>query len=209
MFSKKDYFDRKLALNDHRFYNKNGIKLLKNTYKNLNYFDELIDENAFKMLANQPSKTHLRAVESVKAIYNSRKDIMYYMNSKKYNLHYTFAKDQLAYKFSHNQFTHQQYTNNSKRYLYPITINYFKELDIYTFEFFASDGASCKDVYKVYQKIVESSYLKDKLYFYTTNTSWQDCNEIPIIGANELYEGQNYQALNLTENYGYLNKVEL
>ena len=209
LFSKEDYFDRKLALNDHRFYNKNGIKLLKNTYKNLNYFDELINENAFKMLANQPSKTHLSAVESVKAIYNSRKDIMYYMNSKKYNLHYTFAKDQLAYKFSHNQFTQQQYTNNSKRYLYPITINYFKELDIYTFEFFASDGANCKDIYNIYLKIKQSSFLKDKLYFYATNNTWKDCSDIPVIGANELYEGQNYQALNIAEGYGYLKKIKV
>lgn len=207
IFSKENYFDRKLALNNYRFYTKNGIKLLKKEYDNINYFEELINKNAFDMLAHQPSKTHLSGVASVKAIFDSRKNTMYYMNTKKYDLHYTFSKEQLDYNYTHNQFSYEQYTNNSKRYLYPITINYFKELDIYTFEFFASDGASCKDVYKVYQKIIESSYLKDKLYFYTTNTSWQDCNEIPIIGANELYEGQNYQALNIAESYGYLKKV--
>ena len=35
-----------------------------------------------------------------------------------------------------------------------------------------SNGATCEDVYKVYQKIIKSSYLIDKLYFYTTNNIW-------------------------------------
>jgi len=209
LFSKENYFDRKLALTDHRFYSRTGIKLLKKTYENLNYFEELINRNAFEMVAHQPSKTHLSGVESVKAIFDSRKNIMYYMNSKKYNLHYTFSKEQLEYKFSHNQFTHEQYTNNSNRYLYPITINYFKGLDIYTFEFFSSDGATCEDVYKIYRKITQSSFLKEKLYFYATNDAWKDCIDIPVIGPNELYEGQNYQALNIAEGYGYLKKVEV
>ena len=209
LFSKENYFDRKLALTDNQFYNKTGIKILKKEYENLNYFEELIDENAFEMLAHLPSKTHLSGIKSVKATFDSRKNIMYYMNSKKYNLHYTFAEQQLNYTYSHNQFIKEQYTNNSKRYLYPITINYFKELDIYTFEFFSTDGATCKDVYNVYQKIIQSSYLKNKLYFYTTNNVWKDCIDIPTIGANELFEGQNYQALNISENYGYLKKIKV
>lgn len=209
LFSKEDYYDRKLALTDYRFYNKTGIKLLKKNYENLNYFEELIDKNAFEMLAHLPSKTHLSGIRSVKATFDSRKDIMYYMNSKKYDLHYTFSNEQLKYKHSHSQFIKEQYTNNPKRYLYPITINYFKELDIYTFEFFSSDGATCEEVYKIYQKIIKSSYLKDKLYFYTTNNVWKDCADIPTIGANDLYEGQNYQALNIAESYGYLNKIDV
>jgi len=38
---------------------------------------------------------------------------------------------------------------------------------------------------------------------------WKDCPDIPIISSEELYLGQNYQALNLEENYGYLRRVEL
>ncbi|TVZ56872.1 putative secreted protein (Por secretion system target) [Lutibacter sp. Hel_I_33_5] len=209
IFTKENYFKRKLSLSDDRFYNKRGIKLLRKKYENLYYFEELIDENAFVMVADQPSKTHLSGVESLKAIFDSRKNIMYYMNSKKYKLHYTFSKEQLEYKHSHDQYIKEQYSNNSNRYLFPITINYFKNLNIYTFEFFSSDGANCEDVYRIYNKISESSYLKDNLYFYTTNTSWENCKEIPIIGANELFEGQNYQALNIAEGYGYLKKIDV
>ncbi|WP_298782583.1 PEP/pyruvate-binding domain-containing protein [uncultured Polaribacter sp.] len=208
-FSKENFFERKLALTDYRLYNKIGIKLLKHEYKNLNYFEELIDENAFEMLAHQPSKTHLSGIESVKAIFDSKKNTIYYINTKKYDLHYTFSFEQLDYSYTNNQFSHEQYTNNPNRYLYPITINYFKELDIYTFEFFASDEATCEDAYKLYHKILQSSYLRDKLYFYTTNSLWINCTDIPIIGANELYEGQNYQALNISEGYGYLKKIEI
>ena len=210
IFTKENYFTRKLGLNDFRFYNSVGIKLLKKKYDDdVNYFEELIDKNAFDMLAHQPSKTHLSGVQSLKAIFDTRKNILYYMNSKKYNLHYTFANELLEYDYSHNQFSYEQYTDNSKRYLFPITINYFKELDIYTFEFFASDGANCEDIYKVYRKIIRSSYLKDKLFFYTTNNSWKKCTAIKSIGANKLYEGQNYQALNIAEGYGYLKKIEV
>ena len=209
VFSKENYFDRKLALSDFRFYYGRGIKLLKHSYQNLNYFNELIDKNAFEMLAHQPSKTHLSGIESVKAIFDGRKNEMYFINSKKYNLHYTFSKEQLEYSKNHNQFSDEQYRNNSNRYLYPVTINYFKELDIYTFEFFATDGAACEDVSKIYQKISQNSYLKSKLYFYATNNLWENCSDIPVIGPNELYEGQNYQALNIAESYGYLKKIEV
>lgn len=209
VFSKENYFDRKLALTDFRFYNSEGIKLLKNNYEDLNYFEELISVDAFEMLAHQPSKTHLSGVQSVKAIVDNRKDKVYYINTKKYNLHYTFSKEQLGYLHTHSQFSYEQYNNNPNRYLYPITINYFKELDIYTFEFFASDNATCEDVYKTYYKISQSSFLKDKLYFYNTNNLREICSGIPTIGPNELYEGQNYQALNIAEGYGYLKKIDV
>lgn len=208
-FSKEGYFDRKLAMTDYRLYNTTGVKLLKKSYKNLNFFNELVDRNAFEMIANQPTKTHLSGIESVKVIFDQRKDEIYYMNSKKYFLHYNFAKENMGYSYSQNQFSSEQYRNNSNRYLYPFTINYFKELDIYTFEFFASDDATCEAIYKTYHKILQSSFLRDKLYFYNTNNLRDPCSDIPAIGPNELYEGQNYQALNLAEGYGYLRKIEI
>ncbi|MEA3497062.1 MAG: PEP/pyruvate-binding domain-containing protein [Bacteroidota bacterium] len=210
-FSKEDYYNIKVPLQTpiSSVNSTQNIKMLRKHYKDLYYFNILHSKPAFDMISSTPPKTHLGGVESVKIFVNSNDDLVYYMNTKIYKSHYNFATQQLNYSDNKNTFNFYQYQNTSQRYLFPITINYFRELDIYTFEFFSGDGADCSDVAFCYEKIINSSYLKGKLYFYSTNNSWVNCNNIPTITANELFKGQNYQALNLAENYGYLQKIDI
>jgi len=51
--------------------------------------------------------------------------------------------------------------------------------------------------------------LKGKVYLYPNQAEWENCHGIPVITADELYEGQNYQALNLAKSYGYLRKANV
>jgi hypothetical protein len=55
--------------------------------------------------------------------------------------------------------------------------------------------------------MIQTSFLENKLFFYATNNLWENCDEIPVIDANELYEGQNYQALNIAK--GYFKKIDV
>lgn len=210
LFTNDDYYAAKLHYQSYNIGEvEQRVVLLRKSYDNLFYFNILLNELAFDMISSKPAKTHLGDVSSVKLIIDSDADLIYYMNTQVYNSHYTFAQQHLDYKYSHAIFNTQQYLNNPKRYLYPITLNYFKELDLYTFEFFSGDGANCSDVIWCYERLRSTSYLSDNLFFYATNESWKHCNDVPTITPNELYEGQNYQALNLVENYGYLQKLEI
>lgn len=209
LLNKSGYFDQKypiqLGPNSDSIAH---ITLLAKQYEDLNFLPQLPFRNAYNLLSHPPAKTQIGDVESVKTLIDRDKNFVYYINSKKYASHYLFASQTLNYPFSHNTFVQHQYNNVKERYLYPLTINYYKALDIYTFEFFSGDGATCEDVEKCYNILIKTSYIKEKLFFYSTNDSWIDCHAVPTITSNDLYEGQNYQALNITENYGYLQKIE-
>ncbi len=207
IFSKPDYFSREIKLDE-----KSGlaqVNLLKREYEDLNYFNELLNHQAFYMLHSSPPKTTYGEVQSIKALYDFEDDKIYYTNVKKYPSHFSFAEEVLGYQYGSSTFFWAQYNINPHRYLNLVTINYHKNIDKYVFEFASWDMVDCDGIKATYQKLLETSFFKDKLYFHVNNLRWQDCPEVPIITSEELFLGQNYQALNLEENYGYLRKVDI
>ncbi|WP_167615493.1 PEP/pyruvate-binding domain-containing protein [Maribellus sediminis] len=184
-------------------------KLLPKTSNDLNYLLGLPAYSAFNFLQSSPFVTNQGEVESVKFIYNQREDLIYFMNSKRYELHYNFAEQFMGYTQGHYHFNTTQYTNSSQRYLYPGSINYYKALNKYVVRFYAGDEMGCSQILEIFNKIYATTYLKGKLYLYANNTKWEECSSVPIISSDELFEGQNYQALNLAEGFGYLRKVDI
>ncbi len=206
-FIKNGYYSSELVLptNDTIVH----AKLLSKTGNDLDYLLGLPDYNAFNFLQSSPFVTNQGEVESVKFIYNQREDLVYFMNSKHYELHYIFAEQFMGYTQGHYHFNTTQYTNSSQRYLYPGSINYYKALDKYVVRFYAGDEMDCPQILEIFNKIYATSYLKGKLYLYANNTKWEGCSSVPIISSDELFEGQNYQGLNLAEGFGYLRKVNI
>jgi len=148
-------------------------------------------------------------VQSVKALLDKNSNTIYFINTNNYTVHYYFARDILSYTKGHFYFNNTQYTENSERYLYPITINYYKDQDIFTYEFFPGDDCNCEIVEWAYKLLCKNVFFKDKLKFYLNNDSWQNCISIPTVTPNDIFKGQNYQALNTAYSYGYLRKVPL
>ena len=206
LLSKEGYYSRTILLagSDTLF----SVNLLKKQNGILHYFNELIDPVAYELLSSLPSRSNDGQVTSVKIIYNKDNDLMYYMNSKLYEYHYTFARDQLDFNQGNNVFNHTQYRENEDRYLYPANLNYYKDLDKYVLYLVSANEMSCEQIKLLYEKIQSTSYLEGKLFLFANRPEFNLCN-VPKITPEELYEGQNYQALNLAENYGYLNKISL
>ncbi|MGH1437814.1 MAG: PEP/pyruvate-binding domain-containing protein [Lewinella sp.] len=184
------------------------INLLKKENDDLHYFNELIDPIAFDLISNRPSRTNDGEVSSVKIIYNQEDGLMYYMNTKRYTLHYLFAKAQLGFDQGNSVFNQTQYRRNDDRYLFPANLNYYKDQDKYVLYFVAANEISCEEIQLLFDKILSTSYLEGRLFLFANRPEFNTC-DVPQITPEELYEGQNYQALNLAENYGYLNKVPL
>jgi len=207
VFSKENYFDRKISLKDTDKIK--NVNLLKKKYDTLDYFNELIRPEAFVMLHSSPPISNYGEVSSIKALYELNQEKMYYVNSKIYSSHYDFSKIFLNFKGTPNDFYHTQYGASPNKYLNLVTINYYKNIDKYVFEFGSYDQVDCDGIAKTYEKLLETSFFKDKLYFYPNNLKWEGCLDIPKISSEEIFFGQNYQALNLSDGYGFLKKVDI
>lgn len=207
LFRKEGYFDRYLPLAGADTLLR--VNMLKQENDDLHYFNELINEVAFDLVSSLPSRSNDGEVSSVKIMYNTRDGLMYYMNSKRYEYHFTFAQAILDFNQGNNIFNLTQYRENDNRYLYPASINYYRDQDAYVLHFVTANEMSCESIRLLYDKIMATSYLEEgQLLLLTNRLVFNEC-DVPTISTEELYEGQNYQALNLTENYGYLRQVPL
>ncbi|NOU46623.1 MAG: hypothetical protein HOO86_06120 [Bacteroidales bacterium] len=206
-FYKPGYFTREVLLNETE--GQFRVNLLKKEYDDLDYFNELLRHEAFYMLHSSPPTSNYGEIQSIKAFYDFVEDEIYYSNLKKYPSHFSFAESVLKYPYGSTNFFWTQYNISPWRFLNLVTINYHERIDKYVFEFDSWDRVDCDGIKATYDKIMETSFFKDKLYFYANNLQWKDCQGVPVISAEELYLGQNYQALNPEENYGFLRKVDI
>ena len=173
------------------------------------YLSKLIRLESFKLLEGPPLNPVFSEINSIKVIYSIADDKIYYTNSTKYFIHYEFARDILNYKKGHAVFNQEQYTNNPNRLYILATLNQFTSSGIYTLDFFAGDELDCSQIARVYQKVVQTTFIGTKLRFYANNLQWLNCTSVPSITSDELFAGQNYQPLNPGEAYGYLKKFTL
>ncbi len=185
------------------------IQLLKGDFDDLHFLNELIDPIAYEVLSSLPSRSNLGSVKAVKVIYNSEDGLMYYMNTKAYQYHSQFAAIHLGFRQGNAIFNQTQYRDNPQRYLYPANLNYYEKIDKYVLQLVAINEMSCENLKILYDKLIETSFFGDKLVFFSNKIDWDDCVGVPKISSEDLYQGQNYQALNLEQNYGYLNKVQV
>ncbi len=183
-------------------------ELLKLNNGNIDYMNRLIRPEAFTILQGAPLNPSYGEVKSVKVVYSISDNSIYYTNSEKYLIHFYFCRDVLGYNKGHAAFNQEQYTNNANRKYILASLNHFTSSGQYTLEFFAGDELDCSDIEKVYTKITQTAWIGNKLNFYANSTKWETCPNVPIITSGELYEGQNYQALNPESNYGYLKKID-
>ncbi|MFT6321970.1 MAG: hypothetical protein ACJAT4_002905, partial [Granulosicoccus sp.] len=206
ILTKEGYYRRVVKLSGRDTFLK--ISLLKKENDELHYFNELIDPIAFDLISSNPARSNDGGVDAVKLIYNTDDELMYYINTKRYPLHYEFALKQLGFSKGHAVFNQTQYRENDDRYMYLANLNYYQSLDKYILHFVSANEMPCDKMKLLYEKINATSYLEGKLFILANRPEFNLC-DVPIITPEELYAGQNYQALNLAENYGYLNKVDL
>ncbi|HRX10571.1 MAG TPA: PEP/pyruvate-binding domain-containing protein [Draconibacterium sp.] len=207
VFSKDGYYGVEIAVP--RADTTIHIKLLKETENDLNYLNGLPEYKAFNLLQSSPFVTNHGEVESVKFIYNRNNGKIYFMNSKRYEFHYDFAVKFLSYNKGLYHFNMVQYSASKERFLFPGSLNYYKATGIYVLRFYPGDEMGCAQINEILETLYATTYLKNKVYLFPNNSNWENCSGIPVITADELYEGQNYQALNLTKGFGYLRKVEI
>jgi pyruvate, water dikinase len=209
--TKDEYYTQKYAYQNAD----ETYEILKMTYNDVDYLDKIIRPEAFTLLQGLPLNPTFGEVKSIKIVYSINDGLIYYSNSAKYFIHFDFCEKVLGYGTEyqpterHSRFNQEQYTKNSKRLYILASINHFTSSDIYTLDFFSGDELDCNDIKTVYDKVVATSFVGNKLRFYANNMAWAKCTNVPIISSDELYKGQNYQPLSVQESYGYLKKIDI
>lgn len=207
LIEKEGYYSRKIPLTGRSSILE--LAMLKGEYENLDYFNELTEPVAFDIISSTPSRSNLGDVKSVKIVYDTNKDALYYMNSKKYKQHHAFASQVLGFKAGQGIFNQTQYTDNPNRYLHLASLNYYHAIDKYVLQFVTAVEMSCEHIEDLYKKIETTSFIGDQLHFFPIKKEWESCPDLQIVSSEELYQGQTYQGLNLAENFGYLRKVSV
>ena len=78
------------------------------------YSSSLADYEAYKAFRGKPLSDKFSNIESVKVVYDLRKQKMYYFNSTLIPLHYDFVTNYLRYNYDLQIFNNENYSNTLK-----------------------------------------------------------------------------------------------
>lgn len=168
----------------------------------------------FEKAAAEPSDTSLPGARSVKTLVDRVDDNrLYFMNTQKYPLHYEFASEHLSAtgdlpvvpspaEFNDNYFTSQ------RRFLLG-AVTYYEGPEKWAYEISPYDNASPEMILESFELIRDSAYFGEDLHFHPSGDAVERNakeleGKIPIVTTDELYEGTDYQALNLGTSCGRL-----
>lgn len=178
----------------------------------IDYLFSLNCDSDFRRLEGEPLSLVYGDVGSVKIVYDIRSDSLYFTDSRKYELHYTFCRLQLGYSKAQESFNREQYSDGSERLYYLGSINHYRWPDLYTLEFVPGDKISAEAVELVFRRVQDRFHHRDKLKFLPTSPALNDRTKelnIPKVTSEQIYTNQNYQPINRAESYGYLSRVDV
>jgi len=203
-FSKSGYFNQEWSIRNDSIY-----EMLAISNDSIPYLHKLVNQNAFDLLKGLPLIPKQSQITSVKVIYSLKRDSLYYVNSKFFTFHYDFVTKALGYKGDTKTFNNNEYTNSPKREFILATLNYYEASNLWGLEFFPGDMVSCEQVEKLYNAIVTSSFFGDSLKLVGNEQRFISCSNMPIVTQDQINNNQIYQALTISEGYGYLKKVKM
>lgn len=175
---------------------------------------ELGCSSDFEAASAEPSSSSLPGARSVKTLIDRvDENRLYFMNTDKYPLHYEFASEHLSAtgdlpvvpspaEFNDNYFTSQ------RRFLLG-AVTYYSGPDKWAYEISPYDTASPEMIVESFTLIRDAAYFGKDLHFHPSGdaverTAKELEGQIPIVSTDELYEGTDYQALNLGTGCGRL-----
>lgn len=178
----------------------------------IDYLFSVNCDSDFRRLEGEPLSLIYGDVGALKIVYDIKGDSLYFTDSKKYELHYTFCRLQLGYSKTQESFNREQYSNESDRLYYLASINHYRSPDLYTLEFVPGDKITAEAIAMVFRQVQNRFYHREKLKFLPTSPALDQRTEslnIPKVTSEQIYAGQNYQAVNRAEAYGYLARVSV
>lgn len=168
----------------------------------------------FSALASVPMDASIPGAASLKTVMDLEDaENLYFINSKKFKVHYDFISDQLNQSGKPaipklSDFNKTEYYSVNRRFLLGAITRYAGP-GILAYEIAPYDNASASMINKAIQKIIAACYCGDSLYFHPTSEAVAlEAKKLPasikVISTDELYEGIDYQPLNYGTSFGRL-----
>lgn len=167
----------------------------------------------FLTLASLPLNASIPGARSTKTVIDRFDDLneLYFQNSEKYGIHYEFVSAHLSGSGKPpvpmlRDFNRTEYYAPDRRFLLG-SLTHYEGPDRWAYELAPYDTASAEMIENAFRAIRENSFIGDRLEFHPTSEAVakqaEDLpDDIPIVTTDDLFDGVQYQALNLAEAYG-------
>ena len=178
------------------------------------YFERIDSIDQFRRYQGKPLSNKFGQVSALKVVYSIRKNQLYYIQSVKYPYHIDFCTEYLGYYKGSFTFNYDNYTKTHKREFLLATINHYESQDLYTLEFSVADQITMQQVQKLYDRIQGSFALTDTIRLFLNTVGLENRyamsgSNIPVVTVDEIYLGQQYQAIKTGVTYGTLRYYEV
>jgi pyruvate,water dikinase len=171
----------------------------------------------FDTLASLPLDSSIPGARSVKFIIDRRDtDALYFQNSKKYKIHWEFAKDHLSGNgkpvvAALTAFNQTEYYSTARRFILG-SLTYYEGPKVWAMEIAPYDTAEPTMIQAAYQKLAAATYFGTQLYFHPTSlTVEKTAAALPATvhkrTTAEIFKAIDYQPLNLATSFGRLRFV--
>ena len=168
----------------------------------------------FDALASLPLDSSIPGARSVKTVIDQLGGgALYFQNSKKFQIHWEFAREHLSGMGRPivpelGQFNQTEYYSPQRRFLLG-ALTHYEGPGVWTYELSPYDTASAAMIEAAYAAIAEHSYFGEDLYFHPSSDAIETVAQglpasVKIITTDELYAGIDYQPLNVGDSMGRL-----
>ncbi|MBZ4034567.1 PEP/pyruvate-binding domain-containing protein [Flavobacterium sp. 17A] len=170
---------------------------------------------AYKAFKGKPLSDKFSNIESVKVIYDLRKQKMYYFNSSLILLHFDFVTNYLGYSKDLDVFNNENYSDTEKNRDFLLgNLNHIKGTDKWIFELAASDHMPIPLIERFFNLVKSSTFIGEKLKFYLNNPEMmvgfqQGKFKIQCVKSDYIFGEIKYQEVVHGSNIGILKKYKI
>jgi hypothetical protein len=168
----------------------------------------------YEAIASEPADASIPGATSVKTVID-RVDgnKLYFQNSKKYCIHWEFAYEHLSGNglppvSELSQFNSIEYYSPDRRFILG-ALSYYEGPGKWVYEISPYDTASADMIATAYRSLAENTWIGEEIYFHPTSVSVEQVaaelpDDVKQISTDELFEGVDFQPLNLGKTTGIL-----
>jgi pyruvate,water dikinase len=171
----------------------------------------------FDTLASLPLDSSIPGARSVKFVIDLRDmNTLYFQNSKKYKIHWEFAREHLSGNGKPvvpalTNFNQTEYYSTARRFLLG-SLTYYEGPKLWAMEIAPYDTAEAAMIQAAYEKLAAATYFGKQLYFHPTSLTVEKTaaalpSSVRQRTTAQIYEAIDYQPLNLATAIGRLRFV--
>ena len=179
-----------------------------------NFLQTLGCDGDFQKMASLPLDTSIPGARSAKVVYDRFDNMLYVQNSSRYLIHHEFASANLSggerpFVADLAQFNAVEYFSPDRRFILAALTKY-EGPGIFALEFSPYDTADSDMAATIFNAVQDATPFVDILFHPTSEQVADNAApaNLPTITTGELFEGIDYQPLNLATSLGRLRFVD-